>query len=268
MPQLRFTDGFLRGGATAANQIEGAFGVDGKGASTADYAAFKPEVENGADNFTFSVSAADFAANRAGTDGGVHPKRWGIDFYHRYPEDIALFAEMGFTALRVSIAWTRIFPTGLETEPNEAGLQFYDRLFDEMLDKGITPVVTLSHFEMPVELVDRYNGWLSREPIAHFVRFATTVLERYAHKVGYWMTFNELNMNLTDVYTGAGVLIERTDRPLHEVAYQASHHQLVSSALVVAEARRILPDGGRIGIMVNRIVTYPRTPKPCEASVG
>jgi len=260
-----FPESFLWGGATAANQIEGAFDVDGKGLSTSDLARYRPEVPDGADNFTFDVTAEQFDRALAGEDLGLHPKRWGIDFYHRYPQDIALFAEMGFTALRVSISWPRIFPTGSELEPNEAGLAFYDRVFDEMLRHGIEPVVTISHYEMPVDLVRRYNGWLSRELIDPFVRFATVLFERYRTKVRYWITFNEMNMNLVSVYTGAGVLIERSDRPVREVAFQASHHQFVASALAVVNGRDILPSDARIGCMINRHEYYPASSRPADA---
>lgn len=262
MTSATFPDGFLWGGATAANQIEGAFDADGKGLSTSDLARYAPEVPDGADNFTFEVTAEQFDAALAGALDGVFPKRWGIDFYHRYREDIALFAEMGFTTLRVSVAWTRIFPTGLESEPNEAGLAFYDAVFDELLAHGIQPVVTISHYEVPVELVRRYNGWLSRELIDRYVHFARTLFERYRDKVRHWITFNELNMNLTSVYTGAAVLADRSARPVREVAYQASHHQLVASALAVAEARTILPPEALVGGMINRIESYPASPRP------
>jgi len=259
-----FPEHFLWGGATAANQIEGAYDEDGKGLSTSDLARYRPEVVNGADNFTFEVTGAELDAADAGELEGIFAKRWGIDFYHRYREDIALFAEMGFTTFRMSIAWPRIYPTGLEDEPNEEGLAFYDRVFDELLAHGIQPVVTMSHYEMPLELTRRFNGWLSRECIAPFEKFARTVLTRYRDKVRYWLTFNELNMNLTSVYTGAGVLMDRTDRPVREVAYQATHHQFLASALAVKAAREILPAGAMIGAMINRIEVYPATPKPAD----
>lgn len=259
---VEFPASFLWGGATAANQIEGAYAEGGKGLSTSDLARYRPDVADGADNFTFEVTGAELDAADAGILEGVFPKRWGIDFYHRYADDIALFAEMGFTAFRLSISWARIYPTGLEDEPNEEGLAFYDRVFDELLAHGIQPVVTMSHYEMPLELTRRYNGWLSRECIPAFEKFARSILTRYRDKVRYWLTFNEMNMNLTSVYTGAGVLLDRTDRPAREVAYQATHHQFVASALAVAAAREILPEDAMIGAMINRIEVYPATPKP------
>lgn len=263
MTTPHFPEGFLWGGATAANQIEGAYNVDGKGLSTSDLAFFRAEVTDGADNFTFEVPADVFDAIVAGEpDDGIHPKRWGIDFYHRFREDIALFAEMGFTVFRLSVAWPRIYPTGLDSEPNEAGLAFYDEVFDELHRNGIEPVVTISHYEMPVELTARFNGWLGRETIAPYVTFARTLFERYRDKVRYWITFNEMNMNLTSVYTGAGVLSERSDRSAREVAYQATHHQFVASALAIIAGKEILPDTAQIGCMINRIESYPASPRP------
>lgn len=186
-----FPETFLWGGATAANQVEGAWQEDGKGISTSD---LQPH----------------------GVMGKMEPRILGkenikdvaIDFYHRYPEDIALFAEMGFTCLRISIAWARIFPQGDEVEPNEAGLAFYDRLFDEMAQAGIKPLVTLSHYEMPYGLVKNYGGWANRAVIDHFEHYARTVFTRYQHKVALWLTFNEINMSLHAPFTGVGLAEE------------------------------------------------------------
>ena len=262
--ELTFPEDFLWGGATAANQIEGAYDQGGKGLSTSDFAQYKADVKDGADNFTFEVTAEEFdeLMKNNGEGDGVYAKRWGIDFYNRYKEDIALFAEMGFTTFRMSIAWPRIFPTGLENEPNEEGLAFYDAVFDELLKHGIEPLVTLSHYEVPVTLTQEFNGWLSRDMIDPFVRFATTCFERYKNKVKYWITFNEMNMNLVSVYTGAAVLKELSDRPLREIAFQASHHQFLASALAVKAGKGILPDDAMIGCMINRHQYYPATTKP------
>ena len=135
-------------------------------------------------------------------DGNYYPNHEAIDFYHRYKEDIELFAEMGFKCFRTSIAWTRIFPNGDELEPNEEGLKFYDDLFDELLKYGIEPVITLSHFEIPYHLVKEYGGLRNRKVLEFFVRFAEPVMKRYKNKVKYWMTFNEINnqMNMKMIY--------------------------------------------------------------------
>ncbi|WP_263070103.1 glycoside hydrolase family 1 protein [Enterobacter huaxiensis] len=235
-----FPDDFLWGGAVAANQVEGAYLEDGKGLSTSDVlpqGVFGPVVE------------------RVPGDSGI--KDVAIDFYHRYPEDIRLFAEMGFSCLRVSIAWTRIFPNGDEQAPNEAGLAFYDKLFDELAAHDITPLVTLSHYEMPWGLVKQYGGWGSRQTIGFFERYARTVFTRYREKVKLWLTFNEINMSLHAPMTGVG-LPETSSRG--EV-YQAIHHQLVASALAVKACHEIIPDA-RIGNMLLGGLMYPLTCKP------
>ena len=235
-----FPDDFLWGGAVAANQVEGAYLDDGKGLSTSDVqpqGVFGPVVE------------------RVAGDSGI--KDVAIDFYHRYPEDIKLFAEMGFSCLRVSIAWTRIFPNGDEQQPNEAGLAFYDRLFDELAAHNITPLVTLSHYEMPWGLVKQYGGWGSRQVIGFFERYARTVFTRYQHKVKLWLTFNEINMSLHAPMTGVG-LPETSSKA--EV-YQAIHHQLVASALAVKACHEIIPDA-KIGNMLLGGLVYPLTCKP------
>ncbi|WP_449577042.1 glycoside hydrolase family 1 protein [Lelliottia nimipressuralis] len=235
-----FPNTFLWGGAVAANQVEGAYLEDGKGLSTSDVqpkGVFGPVVE------------------RVAGDSGI--KDVAIDFYHRYPDDIKLFAEMGFSCLRVSIAWTRIFPNGDEQQPNEAGLAFYDKLFDELAAHNITPLVTLSHYEMPWGLVKQYGGWGSRQVIGFFERYARTVFTRYKEKVKLWLTFNEINMSLHAPMTGVG-LPETSSKA--EV-YQAIHHQLVASALAVNACHEIVPEG-KIGNMLLGGLVYPLTCKP------
>lgn len=259
-----FPEGFLFGGATAANQIEGAAEEGGKGLSTSDFARFVPPAADGSiADFTFDATSEQVEEALAGRapEGTMYPKRHGIDFYHRYREDIALFAEMGFGLFRMSISWARIFPTGFESEPNEEGLAFYDAVFDELLAHGIQPLVTLSHYEMPIEISRRLDGWLSRETIALFERFARTVFERYASKVKLWITFNEMNMNLTSIYTGAGVFPDRVQGRELQAAYQATHHQFVAAARVVALGHELMPDA-QIGCMICRLETYAATSKP------
>lgn len=235
-----FPDGFLWGGAMAANQVEGAWQEDGKGVSTSDM------LPNG------------IFGNVVARHAGQHSiKDVAIDFYHRYPEDIALFAEMGFTCLRVSIAWTRIFPLGDETTPNEAGLAWYDNLFDEMLRHNIQPMVTLSHYEMPWGLVENYGGWGNRDVITFFERYARTVFTRYQHKVKLWLTFNEINMSLHAPLTGVGL----QDGCSKAEIYQAIHHQLVASGLAVKALHDIIPDA-KIGNMLLGGLTYPLSCKP------
>lgn len=256
-----FPKNFLWGGATAANQIEGAYNTDGKGLSTSDFAAYKdPYVNEQVNNFTFDVTSKELEVYLQDDSKYLFPKRWGIDFYHHYKEDIALLAEMGFKVFRLSISWARIFPTGMEEEPNELGLQFYDDVFDVCHQYGIEPLVTMSHYEMPITLTKKYNGWVSRELIMLFEKYARVLFQRYGSKVKYWITFNEMNMNLTSIYTGAGVLSDKVDNVLQS-AYQASHHQFLASALAVKAFREMKLDG-MIGCMINRIEPYAITCKP------
>lgn len=235
-----FPETFLWGGAVAANQVEGAWQEDGKGISTSDvqpHGLFGEVVE------------------RREGDTGI--KDVAIDFYHRYPEDISLFAEMGFSCLRVSIAWTRIFPQGDEQSPNEAGLAYYDRLFDELAKHNITPMVTLSHYEMPWGLVKNYGGWGNREVITFFERYARTVFTRFKNKMKLWLTFNEINMSLHAPMTGVGLPEDSSRAQI----YQAIHHQLVASALAVKACHEIIPDA-RIGNMLLGGLVYPLTCRP------
>ena len=240
---------FLWGGATAANQIEGAYLEDGKGLSIAD-------VERGAE-----VGVPRVIDDTVQSDV-YYPSHEAIDFYHHYKEDIALFAEMGFKCYRMSIAWTRIFPNGDDEQPNEAGLQFYDNVFDELHKYGIEPIVTLHHYEMPLHLVKKYGSWRNRQLIDFAVRYAETVMDRYKNKVKYWITFNEINALFIAPrpWHQAGLLIEENERDA-DVRLQAAHHQLLASARTVALGRKINPMF-RFGCMLLYPVTYAYTCRP------
>ncbi|MFK4965519.1 6-phospho-beta-glucosidase [Lactococcus garvieae] len=243
---------FLWGGAVAAHQLEGGWNAGGKGISVADV-----------------MTAGANGVERRITDGVLpgenYPNHEAIDFYHRYKEDVKLFAELGVNCFRTSIAWTRIFPNGDEREPNEEGLQFYDDLFDECLKNGIEPVITLSHFEMPYHLVTEYGGWRNRRLIDFFVRFAEVVMTRYKDKVKYWMTFNEINNQANfDMdfapFTNSGLkFVEGENR--EKIMYQAAHYELVASAKVVDLGHKINPDF-EIGCMIAMCPIYPATCKP------
>lgn len=240
MSNIQFPQNFQWGGAIAANQVEGGYRLNGKGLSTSDV---QPQGIFG-----------DVVTRKVGEH---NIKDQAIDFYHRYPEDIALFAEMGFKCLRISIAWTRIFPNGDEEEANEEGLAFYERLFDEMLKYDIKPLVTLSHYEMPLYLVENYGGWGDRRVIGFFVHYARRVFERFGSKVKQWLTFNEINMSLHAPFTGVGLPQDSSKADI----YQAIHHQLVASAMVVKAYHEKIPDG-RIGNMLLGGLQYPLTCKP------
>ncbi|MFX0561175.1 glycoside hydrolase family 1 protein [Tepidibacillus infernus] len=239
MNQKRFPEGFLWGGATAANQIEGAFQEESKGLSIADVLPGGKVRLNvlSEPGFNFEIDPDK-----------VYPNHEGIDFYHRYKEDIALFAEMGFKAFRMSIAWTRIFPKGDELEPNDEGLAFYDRVFDELHKYGIEPVVTISHYEMPVHLVKEYGGWRNRKVVTFFERYVYAIFKRYKDKVKYWMTFNEINSGLIMPIMGLGFSIQ-TEEDRYKPTFQAFHHQFIASAIAVKACHEIIPDS-KIGNMI------------------
>lgn len=256
-----FPKDFLWGGATAANQYEGAWNEGGRGPATSDTSrAVNPEERKllGSEFLTpMNREKLDFALNDS---DGLYPKRWGSDFYHRYKEDIALMAEMGFKTFRMSIAWSRIFPKGDEMEPNEEGLAFYDAVFDELNKYGIEPLVTLSHYEFPIHLVTEYGGWKNRKVIDFFVHYAETVLKRYKGKVNYWLTFNEINILGMTGYLSGGLLFEDGKLNLQEM-YQAVHHQFVASSLATKIAHEVDPNN-KVGMMLARMEAYPATCHP------
>ncbi len=238
----KFPKDFLWGGAVAANQCEGAYNEDGKGLSVQD------------------VLPRGIRGERTDVPTEDNLKLKAIDFYHRYKEDIALFAEMGFKVFRTSIAWSRIFPNGDDEEPNEKGLAFYDDLFDECLKHGIQPLVTLSHYEMPLVLGKKYNGWMDRRTISFFERFAKTVFERYQNKVKYWLTFNEINAILKAPFMCGAILTDKEELTESQL-YTAMHYQLVASASVTKLCHEIIPDA-MIGCMILGVTVYPLTPSP------
>lgn len=254
-----FPKNFYWGGATAANQIEGAFNEDGKGLSAADFVEYIPKEERTKDN-AMEITSEQIRKTLSGESTGRFPKREGVDFYHRYKEDIALLAEMGFTAFRLSIHWSRIFPNGYDEVPNEAGLAFYDRVFDELAKYNIEPIVTLSHYETPYGLTEKYNGWAGREVIDHFVRYAETVFTRYKDKVKFWISFNEINVITLSPFTGGGIVSDREENPV-QTKYQALHHQFVASALATKKLHEINPEG-KMGCMLARMSHYANTPNP------
>ena len=247
---------FLWGAATAANQVEGGFDEGGKGLSCADM------LSNGTKEHPRQITP------QTTEESLYYPNRIASDFYHHYEEDIALMAEMGLKCYRMSIAWTRIFPTGEETEPNEEGLAFYDRVFDLLKKNGIEPMVTISHYEMPIYLVNHYNGWASRKVIDLFLNYCKVLFERFHTKVTYWMTFNEINcgtlalgnyMSLGIVNAGTRSFTQQVDDK--QLRYQALHHQMVASAKAVQLAHTIDPSL-QVGCMIAMMPTYPLTCHP------
>jgi len=239
-----FPVNFLWGGATAANQLEGAYLEDGKGLSIQD------------------LMPHGVAAPRTQEPTPDNLKLIGIDFYHRYAEDIKLFAEMGFKVFRMSIAWSRIFPNGDDAEPNEKGLEFYDKVFDECRKYGIEPLVTLSHYETPLNVSKKYDGFRSRKTVDMFIKYAETVFRRYNGRVKYWLTFNEINTVLSEPFMSGGIWTDKERLTLGD-KLQAIHHELVASAAATKIAHEINPEN-KVGCMVLALPIYPLTPDPSD----
>lgn len=237
-----FPDGFLWGGATAANQVEGAFNSGGKGLSIQDV---MPQ-----------------GITTPPTEGPTpdNLKQVAIDFYNRYEEDIALFAEMGFKTYRFSIAWSRIFPNGDDAEPNEEGLAFYGRVLDELEKHGIEPLVTISHYETPLNLARTYGGWTNRAMIGFYEKYCQVLFERFGSRVKYWLTFNEINSIMHEPFLSGGIPTPRAELTEADL-YQAIHHELVASSRATKLAREIMP-GAQVGCMILAMPVYPLTPSP------
>ena len=258
----RFPEGFLWGGALAANQCEGAWNEDGKGWSVQDCMIFKDKTDIGDFTKQFEFTDADLEkALNAGPEAN-YPKRRGVDFYHHYKADIAMFAEMGYKVLRISIAWTRIFPNADDAQPNEKGLAFYEDLFKELKKHNIEPLVTLSHYEPPLTLVTKYRGWYSREVIDLFVKYAKVCFERFGKYVKYWLTFNEVDSMIRHPLTTGALMEEHfPDMSFEQAIYQAMHNQLVASAITTKLAHEMIP-GCMVGCMLTKLCFYPYTCKP------
>ncbi|MBQ8627607.1 MAG: 6-phospho-beta-glucosidase [Agathobacter sp.] len=261
--EFGFPENFLWGGAIAANQVEGAWNVGGKGDSIADH--ITAGTKSSPRRFTKEIKAEE-----------NYPSHEAIDFYHRYKEDIALLAEMGFKVLRLSIAWSRIFPMGDEQEPNQEGIQFYRDVFEECRKYDIKPLVTLSHYEMPYHLCEVYGGWAGRETIDCFVRYCEVVFREYKNLVTDWLTFNEMNTLVSRFGTilGAGIVpndgatlfgiermgVKETPEEM-SIRFTALHHQFVASAKAVALAHEINPEN-KVGCMLSAAGVYPYTCNP------
>lgn len=254
---MSFPSDFMWGGATAANQFEGGYNEGGRGPSIADMqtngAVDKPRI-----------------ITRVPDENLYYPNHQASDFYHRYKEDIALMKEMGFKTFRMSISWSRIFPTGEEEKPNEEGLKFYDDVFDELNRAGIEPLVTLSHYENPWYLTEKYNGWADRRLVNLFLKFAEVCFTRYRDKVKYWLTFNEINAGMYPFgqYNGLGIFNEgSTDtwnlKDIPQLRFQGLHHQFVASALAVKKGHEINPDF-KIGCMVALTANYAYSANPLD----
>ena len=237
-----FPKNFYWGGAIAANQAEGAWNVDGKEASTAD------------------IKAGGFFGGLK-RDADFYPTHDAIDMYHRYPEDFSLFKEANFNIFRTSINWTRIYPKGIEDKPNEAGLKFYDHFFDSIRKNGMEIMITISHYETPLYLVDHYGGWDNRKFIDFYMKFVKTIVDRYKNKVKFWLTFNEIgNAAVKPICWDAACIDPESDNLLQRM-YQAAHHQFVASSLAVKYIHENAPQC-KVGAMIAYKTVYPYTCKP------
>ncbi len=251
MSLARFPKGFLWGGALAANQAEGAHLEGGKGLTTVDM------IPHGANRMAVKLGQEQRFTLR---DDEFYPSHEAIDFYHRYKEDIALMAEMGFTVFRTSIAWSRLYPKGDEAEPNPEGIAFYRALFEECRKYNIEPLVTLCHFDVPMHLVVEYGSWRNRQMVDFFTRYARTCFEAFDGLVKYWLTFNEINILLHSPFSGAGLVFEEGEER-EQVKYQAAHHELVASALATQIAHEVNPHN-QVGCMLAGGSFYPYSCKP------
>ncbi len=248
---MKMESTFLWGGATAANQCEGGYLDGGRGVSSVDvipYGEDRMKVARG----MMKMLDCD---NRH-----IYPAHEAIDMYHHYREDIALFGEMGFKCYRMSVSWTRILPNGDDETPNEEGLAFYDKLFDECHRYGMEPLVTICHFDTPIALIRKYGGWKDRRMVDAYLHLCRILFERFGKKVKYWITFNEINMLLHMPFMGAGICFEEGEDQ-EQIKYQAAHYELVASAKAVQLAHELIPDS-MIGCMLAAGNFYPYTSNP------
>ena len=257
-----FPENFLWGGALSACQAEGAYNVDGKTLTVPEVMPFNPKNDR---KVTKQLKITKEMIEEAKNDPDTikYPKRRGIDFYHTYKEDMALFKEMGFKVFRYSISWARLFPNGNDKEPNELGLKFYDSVIDECLKNGMEPLITISHFDFPIVLIEKFGGWYNRKLIDLYLRYCEVIFNRYKGKVKYWVTFNEINMSIKAGPKTMGVIDEGQEN-YEEMLFQALHHQFVAAAKATKLAHEINKEN-KIGSMVAYFTTYPYTCKPADA---
>lgn len=266
MMSTAFSKDFLWGGALAANQAEGAYLADGKGISVADIKP-KPAYIDVTQFNGFDLSRSQII-KLLQDDSCYFPRRHAIDFYHTFREDLIYFREMGFRCLRISIAWARIFPKGDETEPNQKGIQFYHELLDEIKANGMEPIITVSHYEMPIHLVLEYQGWTNRKLIDFYTNYCEVLFKEYSSKVTYWILFNQINM--LEQFEEDGFshgdflslgLMKGEFKDNKQARYQALHHQFVASAKATQLAHMISADN-QIGVMNASDLCYAKTCDP------
>ena len=253
---MPFSNGFLWGGALAANQCEGGWNEGGRGLANADVLPY------GKDRLPVIKGDQPMLTP---DDHHRYPAQIGIDFYHHYKEDIALFGEMGFKTLRLSISWSRIYPNGDDAQPNEEGLKFYEDVFTECRKHGIEPLVTITHYDIPMHLATEYGGWRNRKLIECYKRLCTTLFTRYKDLVKYWLTFNEINIMTSACFMAAGLIFteEQTAEDRYKIIYDSVHHVLVAGAWATKLCHEIIPDA-QVGCMLNAGIYYPATCNPAD----
>ena len=257
---MSFPKNFLWGGATSSSQYEGAYDVGGRGKSHMDYIRRIPKKDTDK-TFPINVTYDMYLDHKNHEEDYNFAFRRGVDFYHRYKEDIALLAEMGYKTFRMSIAWERLFPTGYEDEPLKDGVEFYHNVFKECHKYGIEPLVTMIHYDIPVYLTEKLNGWESPEMVELFTKYTKFLIDEYKDEVHYWITFNEINMVMNSSYLGGGMFTEKSSKDRESCIHQALHHMLVASALT-AKYYHETAGNGKIGQMIARLQNYPYTCKP------
>ena len=253
-----FPETFFWGGAISANQCEGAWKEGGKGWCIADINKFEPHKDI-KKKFNGEITTDDIRVAMQDTDD-LYPKRRGIDFYHTYPQDLKLLAETGMNSFRISINWSRIYPNGDDAEPNEEGLRYYDQLIDEIKSNGMELLVTLSHYEMPLNLTLSYTGWYSRETIDFFTRYCETCFQRFKNKVTYWILVNQINLISLESFNHLGIAADKVSN-LKEAKYQGLHNELVACGRATAVAKKINPNF-QIGVMVCDEISHPASCRP------
>lgn len=248
--QDEFPSDFFWGGGIASNQADGLFGKFDKGISIADcHPYFYKENRNDRkEDSTIPNNIDSLKIN----ENFYYPKQTAVRFSEFYKEDLKMLKELGLNSFRTSFDWSLIFPNGDDLQCNEAGLEYYDKLIDEIILNGMEPIMTISHYEMPINLVKKYGGWSNRKLIEFFRRFCEVLFDRYHKKVKYWITFNQINL-LT--FNSLGILSNK----LQDI-YQAVHHQLVATAIAKQISTKY--KGLQVGLMLSDKIAHPATCKP------
>lgn len=251
MEHFKLPENFLWGCAISANQAEGAYLEGGRGLSNIDLI---PHGEN-----RMNVKLGN-TPHPTLSEHDFYPSHEGIDFYHRYREDLALLAELGIKVFRTSISWSRLFPNGDEETPNQEGIDFYRGLFEECRKYQIEPLVTLCHFDVPMGLINDYGSWRNRKMISFFTRYAETCFREFSDLVHYWLTFNEINIVLHSPFSGAGITFQDGEKH-NQVIYQSAHHMLLASALATRLAHQYSLQN-QVGCMLAGGSFYPYSCNP------